>query len=155
MIDSDKVTVAALIRRPKDGAIFLQKRRPDCGVLAGAWDVVGGKVEIGESELQAIEREVLEETGWKASRVLCQLGADNYVLQGDAWTDKSYLVEVDDHNKEPCLERHKYACARWFSTVEDLYSTLQVNQTLGFGNHIARMATRALSESKRRCHVRP
>ncbi|OKO99367.1 putative oxidoreductase [Xenorhabdus eapokensis] len=147
MINQLKMTVAALIRRPEDGAIYLQQRRWDCKVLPGAWDVVGGKVEEGESELQALEREIFEETGWQLTRIISELGMDEYDLQGDRWIDKSFLVEVNMNEAEQRIERDKYTHARWFLTQEEIQSFLQVNHFLGYGEHIYNIATRALSES--------
>lgn len=148
MTNQLKVTVAALIRRPEDGAIYLQQRRCDCEVLPGAWDVVGGKVEEGESDLQALEREILEETGWRLTRIIAELGMDEYDLQGDRWTEKSFLVEVDGNEAEQSIERDKYTHARWFLTQEEIQSFLEINRLLGYGEHISNIATQALSESR-------
>ncbi|PHM71192.1 Gfo/Idh/MocA family oxidoreductase [Xenorhabdus sp. KJ12.1] len=148
MIDQLKMTVAALIRRPEDGAIYLQQRRWDCKVLPGAWDVVGGKVEEGESELQALEREIFEETGWQLTRIISELGVDEYDLQGDRWIEKSFLVEVNINEAEQHIELDKYTHARWFLTQEEIQLFLQVNCFLGYGEHIFNIATRALLESR-------
>lgn len=53
-----KTVVAALIE--KDGKYLLAKRRPD-GPLGGLWEFPGGKVEAGESETEALQREIIEE----------------------------------------------------------------------------------------------
>lgn len=52
-----RVGVGVVVRGPED-AILLEKRR-DCGW----WGLPGGKVEPGESLIDAAAREVLEETG--------------------------------------------------------------------------------------------
>ncbi len=146
MINQLKMTVAALIRRPEDGAIYLQQRRWDCKVLPGAWDVVGGKIEDGESEFEALAREIFEETGWKLTRIISELGIDEYDLQGDRWIEKSFLVEVN-MDEEQRIELDKYTHARWFLTQEEIQLFLQVNHFLGYGEYICNIATRALSES--------
>ena len=59
---SDIVEVAvAVITRP-DGS-FLLARRPEGKPYAGYWEFPGGKVKPGESLMQALRREVLEELG--------------------------------------------------------------------------------------------
>ena len=51
--------VAALIR--KDDKFLIAKRSSGSQEVVGKWEFPGGKVEIGESEEQAIEREIKEE----------------------------------------------------------------------------------------------
>ncbi len=53
-----KIVVAALIE--KDSKYFLAKRRPD-GALPSKWEFPGGKVENGETEPEALKREIIEE----------------------------------------------------------------------------------------------
>lgn len=52
--------VAAIIEH--NGNILLA-RRPETGDQPGYWEFPGGKVEVGESQPQALERELLEELG--------------------------------------------------------------------------------------------
>ncbi|TDR48717.1 8-oxo-dGTPase [Tahibacter aquaticus] len=54
------VVAAALI--DADGRVLLAQR-PEGKHLAGYWEFPGGKVEPGESALQALQREILEEIG--------------------------------------------------------------------------------------------
>lgn len=52
--------VAAVVRR---GDEILITRRPDRDGCAGQWEFPGGKVEPGESEPDALRREIAEELG--------------------------------------------------------------------------------------------
>ena len=52
--------VAAVIAR--DDRYLITQRRP-AAVLAGLWEFPGGKVEEGETDLQALKREVRERVG--------------------------------------------------------------------------------------------
>jgi 8-oxo-dGTP diphosphatase len=52
---------AAVLQRP-DGS-FLLAQRPAGKIWAGHWEFPGGKVEVGESSLDALERELREELG--------------------------------------------------------------------------------------------
>ncbi len=54
-----KTVVAALIE--KDGQFFIAKRSTGNPEVLGAWEFPGGKVEEGESDEAALEREILEE----------------------------------------------------------------------------------------------
>ena len=53
--------VAAVITRP-DGS-YLLAQRPPGKVYAGYWEFPGGKIESGETALEALIREIREELG--------------------------------------------------------------------------------------------
>ena len=55
-----RVVVGALVR---DGRVLLAHRRPDKRAFPGVWDLPGGVVETGESEADALTRELHEELG--------------------------------------------------------------------------------------------
>ena len=54
------VVVAAVIER--DGAFLVARRRPGTH-LAGYWEFPGGKLLVGEDEVSALRRELVEELG--------------------------------------------------------------------------------------------
>ncbi len=58
-VETVDAVVAVIVSR---GRYFLQ-RRPREGLLGGLWEFPGGKIEGGESEREALEREVREELG--------------------------------------------------------------------------------------------
>lgn len=58
------VVGAALLR---EGLVLLGHRRPDKRYYPDCWDVLGGHVEPGESAIQALVRELKEETGVEAT----------------------------------------------------------------------------------------
>jgi A/G-specific adenine glycosylase len=60
-----KVAIAVIRKRDK---VFIQKR-PAGGLMAGLWEFPGGKVEKGEGTVDALHRELLEETGMKVGNV--------------------------------------------------------------------------------------
>ncbi len=53
-------TTAGAILRNSSNRILLQRRSDD-----GFWSLPGGGIEVGETVLECLEREILEETGWQ------------------------------------------------------------------------------------------
>jgi len=71
-----EVVVGALVR---GGRVLLAHRRPDKRAYPNVWDLPGGVVEAGESELGALSRELGEELGVRiatdSASHLCRLTA--------------------------------------------------------------------------------
>lgn len=114
-------TVGAVILNAT-GQAFAQKRSPDRRLFPDAWDIVGGHVETGESLLDALAREVDEETGWRLRRVSRFLGSS--VWSGDDGAglrhEADYLIEVDGDLDHPVLEWAKHSTYGWFGPGDDL-----------------------------------
>lgn len=55
--------VAAHALVQKDGKFLVTKRKMTDGYMPGLWDLPGGTVESGETVLEGLVREVMEETG--------------------------------------------------------------------------------------------
>ncbi|MDE1810653.1 MAG: NUDIX domain-containing protein [Candidatus Micrarchaeota archaeon] len=58
------IWVGALIE-DSDGRFLFLKRQKGASVGKGLWQLPGGKMEWGESPLETLEREIMEETGMK------------------------------------------------------------------------------------------
>lgn len=96
------------------GRIFMQRRSETRSLFPGAWDLVGGHLEAGESILDCLAREVEEETGWQVSRLLTDLGTLRWT--GNDGVDRheiDYLVEVSGDLQRPQLESELHLDPRW------------------------------------------
>jgi 8-oxo-dGTP diphosphatase len=96
------------------GRIFMQRRSADRSLFPGAWDLVGGHLETGETILDCLAREVREETGWHVARVVADLGTLEWT--GDDGLERhevDYLVEVSGDLDRPAIEADQHLDPRW------------------------------------------
>ncbi|MEE1772256.1 NUDIX domain-containing protein [Streptomyces sp. JV185] len=108
-------TVGAVVL-DEDGAAFAQKRSPHRRLFPDTWDIVGGHVEPGETLLDALAREIEEETGWRLRRVRRFLGTSTWTGEDGAGLrhEADYLVEVDGDLRDPDLEWSQHSAFGWF-----------------------------------------
>jgi len=123
-------TVGAVILN-HDGKAFAQKRSPHRRLFPDTWDIVGGHVEPGETLLEALAREIEEETGWRLRHVGRFLGTS--VWNGDDGAglrhEADYLVEVEGDLERPALEWSKHSAYGWFGP--DSLDRLKENRATG------------------------
>ncbi|WP_213451152.1 NUDIX domain-containing protein [Rhizomonospora bruguierae] len=102
-----------------DGRIFVQRRSPRRKLFPNCWDIVGGHLEPGESLAEALAREVTEETGWRVSIVLGEVGEYRYRgSDGLERVETDFLVRVDGDLSRPRLEPGKHTEYRWLTEAD-------------------------------------
>jgi mutator protein MutT len=83
-----QIVIAALVR---EGRVLLVHRSPNRHVYPNVWDLPGGHIETGETELAALAREMHEELGVQittgSATHLCQLqkGRGEESVRFSAW----------------------------------------------------------------------
>jgi 8-oxo-dGTP diphosphatase len=96
------------------GRIFVQRRSEGRSLFPGAWDLVGGHLEQGETILGCLAREVSEETGWAVERIIADLGTLSWTGDdGLARHEVDYLVEVAGDLGQPRIEQNLHLDPRW------------------------------------------
>lgn len=113
----DKHVVAAVILR--EAKAFVIKRSLTRRLFPGCWDLPGGHADAGEKPLDALAREIEEETGWTLRSIVAELGQHQW--QGDdgtTRTENDYLVTVDGDLDHPRLEEDKHPEYRWVASSE-------------------------------------
>jgi 8-oxo-dGTP diphosphatase len=102
-----------------EGRVFVHRRGPDRTLFPGCWDLPGGHVEPGEAPLDALRREIEEETGWRLRRVVAELGETTWTGDdGIRRRELDYLVEVDGDLSAPRLERPHHVEFAWVDLDE-------------------------------------
>lgn len=96
------------------GHIYAHRRTLDRKLFAGCWDVAGGHVEAGESLRQALERELVEETGWHLDEVLGCAKEFEWEADGERRHEVDFVVTVHGSLAAPVLEEGKQDLFGWF-----------------------------------------
>jgi dATP pyrophosphohydrolase len=118
------VQVQGILFRKINGEIeyLLLKRSPE---KEGFWQPVTGGLEEGETRLQALEREVLEETGIKnTARIIENVDyfeySDAHFIKGYEFI-KEYVFGVEvDSNEKVTIDGKEHSQFRWCSFQEAL-----------------------------------
>ncbi len=116
--DGVKLVVGALVVDDA-GRIYVQRRSAGRAVFPGCWDIVGGHAKAGETPLEALAREVQEETGW----TLTDVGPVVEVLDWSAGDgvrrrEVDFLARAAGDLERPHLEPGKHDEGRWLRASE-------------------------------------
>ena len=107
----NRVVVAGAIIRDTTVLVAQRNRPPE---LAGRWELPGGKVAAGETEPDALARELAEELGLEIDDIAVgdRLGAD--IALNDTTTLRAYHVRVLRGDPQP----HDHRALRWVTATE-------------------------------------
>jgi 8-oxo-dGTP diphosphatase len=108
-----RVAVGALILDDA-GRVFVHRRGWDRSLFPGCWDIVGGHVEPGEGMLEALAREVEEETGWR----LVGTPSLVHVSEWEGRREFDFVVDVEGDLGKPRLELPQHIDFRWVQPSE-------------------------------------
>lgn len=106
------VVVDALVIR--DGQILLTKRA-DHLRAGGLWAIPGGFVERDETTLEAVMREVLEETGYTCEVKQLITVLDSPQRRGDDRQNVSFVFEVSPIKEVGTSDPAEVSAVQWFS----------------------------------------
>ncbi|HET8985792.1 MAG TPA: NUDIX domain-containing protein [Trueperaceae bacterium] len=115
--DGRRLVVGALVANAA-GRIYVQKRSQTRALFPGAWDIVGGHVEAGETVEAALGREVLEETGWTLTGLGAVVEVIDWEADGVRRREVDMLVTVAGDLGNPRLEAGKHSEGRWLAPDE-------------------------------------
>lgn len=109
-----------------DNKILIQKRSPLKRQSPNVWAMTGGSVIKGETSLETIERETLEELN-------IQLNMDNIQLvkqykTGEVWLD-TYFIKQDINLEDIVIKQDEVSEVKW-ATYEEIEELVKQNQFL-------------------------
>ena len=119
MPKTNKATVVAGIIVNQKGEVLIVQRNPNEKNYANKWELPSGKLEPGETIIQAFAREVLEETGLKVKLKTARNPTSQfqYTIQGRTetrlTTQKNYVIKLTRPQQVKLSPEHiKYAWAK-------------------------------------------
>jgi 8-oxo-dGTP diphosphatase len=115
--DHRRLVVGALIH-DATGRIFVQRRSLQRALYPGCWDVVGGHAEPGEGVVEALGREIREETGWHLASVGQVVEILDWEANGEPKREIDLLATVTGDLAAPVLEPGKHTAWRWLAPGE-------------------------------------
>jgi len=98
------MTRVVRVRRDVQAVIFdesdgerkvLLVKKPDFSAQRHRWRLLKGGVEGGETETEALKREIFEELGLKNVRIMGRVHSYEFVFEGTKHLVSSYLVKAD------------------------------------------------------------
>ena len=109
-----KKVVNAIINN-KEGKILLIKRKG--GIHSGKWAFPGGIIKKGETNEEALNREILEETGLKIKKILKKIADYKYKRKNlEITKGTSYLVQVEKF--EVTISTKEISSFKWVDLEE-------------------------------------
>lgn len=98
--------------------ILLLKRSDSAKIFAGYWHLPTGKIEKGESPLEAMIRETKEEIGILVEPQLILTVYNkfpNFFAPHETWEDLCLFFKADASHHQPInVEPQKHSCMEWF-----------------------------------------
>jgi len=89
--------VQAVIFDEKNGPLVLLVQKRDRRITRFHWRLLKGGVNEGETKVDALRREILEETGLKNVRILGQVHNYEFIFKGIRHRVSSFLVKADSN----------------------------------------------------------
>ena len=127
---------------PKKNVIFLLIRKLDAVSHKSDWRLVKGGVEPGETEVEALTREILEETGLKNVKVLGKIYSYEFSFRNTRHIVSSYLVRADSGEQvrlSDTSERRPIVSYKWMDYESALRALRWKNEKIALRRGMERI----------------
>ncbi len=111
-----QVGVKVLLRNAEDKILILKRSEDTYGKTNGSWDIVGGRIDLGSSLIQNLEREVLEETKLHFTSTPKLIAAQDIIPNNEKHVVR--LTYVAQTEGEPVLDNNEHTEYKWVSFNE-------------------------------------
>ena len=123
--DDELSYIVHIIIRNSEGKYLLQQRALTKKYYPGLWDATCGKVQAGETGLEAAVREVREELGIIA--VPCQYNLFFHGIYSNKIVLDMFLLETEKQTKDLILQKSEVENAKYYS-FDEMIETLKPNK---------------------------
>jgi 8-oxo-dGTP diphosphatase len=114
-----EVGTKALLQNTEGKFLLLKRTQPYLGEDKPGWDIPGGRIVPGETQMLALEREIKEETGLTIDKIVGVLGVQDILRSpGRHVVRVTYLALCTD-SKEITLDKKEHSEYQWL-TLEEL-----------------------------------
>lgn len=104
------IPITAIVEN--NGEFLFIRRSRNSRNMAGKWVFPGGKIEVGEDAIQALYRELKEETGLNLSNQVAFLSSYRFIREEDASSSVGFVFIVKSNNrdvkKDKSIEEYKW-----------------------------------------------
>ena len=125
-----EVGVKAIIKNKEGKYLLLQRTKPYAGDTILKWDAPGGRIHIGETLREALQREIKEETGMRLVGDPQLIFAQDILRVETKHTIRlTYIVETEG---EIALHPEEHVAYGWYTLdeIEKLQYDTYLNQVL-------------------------
>jgi 8-oxo-dGTP pyrophosphatase MutT (NUDIX family) len=113
-----EVGTKALLQNAEGKFLLLKRTHPYLGEEKPGWDIPGGRIVPGETQLQALQREILEETGLTISQVVGVLSVQDILRSPGRHVVRVTYLAVCTDTGTITLDKKEHSEYQWLSLEE-------------------------------------
>ncbi len=113
-----EVGTKVFLQNKTDQFLMLKRAHPYPGEKFCSWDIPGGRIKPGETQFEALKREVLEETGLLQIKILAILGVQDILQVQSKHTVRVTYLGKCSNTKTVKIDTKEHSEYKWLSLKE-------------------------------------